>query len=108
LARAKRSFSSTEVKLWILVRLYQEKDGMNANALQQSIPTSQEWNRFSSLLDELCEVGRIKKVAADNVRKGAVYFVITDLGRQTVNKIRHLQNEPDLKGFIPDLADTEN
>lgn len=93
-----------------MVRLFNEPEGLNTNALQSSIPTSQEWSRFTSFLDQLCMMGSIEKISADHIRKGAVYYKITQQGKETVIKIRSLRQDPSLQGFVVELpkgTDTE-
>lgn len=101
--KRKRFQNPMTVKFAILIRLFNEPEGLNANALQSSIPTSQEWARFIGLLDELCAMGKIEKISADHIRKGAVYYKITQQGKDTVIKIRRLHEDPTLQGFVVEL-----
>jgi hypothetical protein len=86
-----RNLSQEQIKIRILSYLYSQGTiGANAHTIQFDgigKPT-QEATRFKILLQELRDVGCIEEVPMDHVAIGRVIYIITQKGRDTVQKLR--------------------
>lgn len=85
----------------ILIRLYDQPEGLNQYSLARLMPKTQEWNRFRELLAKLVENGLVIQLSADYVKKGATIWRITDGGRGTLQKLRQLESDSNIRLFLP-------
>ena len=74
-----------EIKKRILIKLYEKREGLNQNKIR-ALPTlnATDWNDLSSILAELCVVGKLNADPASDYKEGSWIYTIIDDGREFV------------------------
>jgi len=86
------NLSLDEIKKRILIKLFEEREGLNQNQIR-AIPTlnAVEWNALGAVLAELCIVGKLNADPTDEYKKGAWKFSITEEGREFIETLKKMK-----------------
>jgi len=86
------NLSLDEIKKRILIKLYEQREGLNQNKIR-AIPTlnAVEWNALGAVLAELCVVGKLNADPTDDYKEGAWKFTITEEGRKFIEVWKNLR-----------------